>query len=134
MTTHAKGTFDVNLTPQSPDSSSQPAAISRLLIDKQFFGDLEAVSKGQMLAAGTAVTDSAGYVAVEEVKGVLNGRSGSFILQHTGIMKRGQPHLTISVVPDSGTGQLTGLIGEMTIIIEDGQHAYEFIYSLPDAF
>jgi hypothetical protein len=132
MTTHAKGTFDVSLSPQPPDTASDPAAIGRMLIDKQFFGDLEAVSKGQMLAAGTAVDGSAGYVAVEEVKGVLNGRHGTFILQHTGVMNRGAPHLTITVVPDSGTGQLAGLIGEMAIRITDDQHLYEFVYTLPE--
>ncbi|MEJ2750301.1 MAG: DUF3224 domain-containing protein [Anaerolineae bacterium] len=133
MTIHAQGTFAVNLAPQPPDSSSQPTAISRMLIDKQFEGDLEAVSKGQMLAAGTAVDGSAGYVAVEEVRGVLNGRRGSFILQHTGIMNRGDARLTITVVPDSGTDQLVGLLGEMAIHITEDEHSYEFIYSLPDA-
>lgn len=132
MTRHAKGTFVVNLSPQPPDHESQPPAIDRMLIDKLFYGDLEAVSKGQMLAAGTAVDGSAGYVAVEEVSGVLNGRRGSFILQHNGIMNRGVPHLTISVVPDSGTGQLVGLVGEMTIQITEDQHSYELAYMLPD--
>ena len=132
MTSYAKGTFDVNLNPQPPDYESQPAAISRMLVDKQFHGDLEAVSKGQMLAGSTAVADSAGYVAVEEVSGKLNGRSGSFILQHNGIMNRGEPHLTITVVPDSGTDQLIGLLGEMSIQITEDQHSYEFVYSLPE--
>lgn len=132
MTTHAKGTFEVNLTPQPPDRETQPAAIGQMWIDKQFQGDLEAMSRGQMLTARTAVDGSAGYVAIEEVRGTLNGRDGSFILQHTGTMNRGEPYLTITVVPDSGTGQLIGLIGEMAIDIAEGQHSYKFIYSLPE--
>ncbi len=132
MPTHAKGTFEVNLSPQPPDHEAQPAAISRLWIDKQFQGDLVAVSKGQMLAANTAVDGSAGYVAIEEVRGKLNGRDGTFILQHNGVMNRGEPYLTITVVPDSGTGQLGGLIGEMTIHVTEDQHSYEFVYTLPE--
>lgn len=132
MPAHAKGLFEVNLNPQPSDHESQPAAIGRMWIDKQFQGDLTAESKGQMLTASTAVDGSAGYAAIEEVRGVLNGRSGTFILQHTGTMNRGKPYLTITVVPDSGTGQLAGLIGEMAIQITDDQHAYEFVYTLPE--
>ena len=102
-----------------------------MTIDKQFHGDLEATSKGQMLTAGTSVKGSAGYVAIEKVGGVLHGRSGTFVLQHTGTMNRGTPHLAVSVVPDSGTDQLAGLTGEMTIHIADRKHSYEFEYSLP---
>jgi hypothetical protein len=100
-------------------------------IDKQFHGDLEATSKGQMLTAMTDVKDSAGYVAIERVNGTLNGRSGTFALQHTGTMTRGEPQLVITVVPDSGTGQLVGLTGKMTITIADGKHSYGFDYTLP---
>ena len=99
-----------------------------MTIDKQFHGALEATSKGQMLTAGTSVKGSAGYVAIEKVSGILDGRSGSFVLQHSGIMNRGTPQLTISVVPDSGTEQLVGLSGTMNIIIADGKHSYEFEY------
>lgn len=127
--THAKGTFDVKLTPQAtPDS-----AVGRMSIDKQFHGDLEAKSKGEMLMHGTAVKGSAGYVAMEQVTGTLAGRSGTFVLQHSGTMDRGAPQLTVTVVPDSGTGELAGLTGKMTIDIVDGKHLYTFQYSLPTA-
>jgi hypothetical protein len=99
-------------------------------IDKRFHGDLEATSKGEMLMAGTAVEGSAGYVAIEIVSGTLQGRSGTFVLQHSGTMTRGAPQLTITVVPDSGTGQLLGLAGRMTIIIAGGKHSYDFEYTL----
>jgi hypothetical protein len=104
-----------------------------MTIDKQFHGDLEAVSKGQMLAAGTAVQGSAGYVAMERVSGSLKGRSGSFVLQHSGSMTRGTPQLSVTVVPDSGTGDLAGLTGKMSIQIAGGKHSYEFEYTLAEA-
>jgi hypothetical protein len=131
VTNHATGPFDVKLTPQPPDDKAQDATLGRMSIDKQFHGDLEAVSKGQMLTAGTAVKGSAGYVAIERVSGTLHGRTGSFILQHSGMMNRNSPHLLITVVPDSGTGQLSGLTGTMNIIIAaDGKHSYDFNYTL----
>lgn len=99
-------------------------------IDKQFHGDLEATSKGEMLTAGTSVKGSAGYVAIERVSGTLGSRGGTFVLQHTGTMTRGAPQLTITVVPDSGTGQLVGLVGKMGIKIENGKHFYDFEYTL----
>jgi Protein of unknown function (DUF3224) len=117
----------VKLSPQAQDPSGDPS-LGRMTIDKQFHGALEATSKGQMLTAGTSVKGSAGYVAIEKVSGILDGRSGSFVLQHSGIMNRGTPQLTISVVPDSGTEQLVGLSGTMNIIIADGKHSYEFEY------
>ena len=128
----AKGTFDVKTTPQAATESEEPG-IARLLLDKQFHGDLEAVSKGQMLAAGTATKGSAAYAAIEKVTGSLTGRSGGFTLQHVGTMNRGTPSLKVTVVPDSGTDQLTGLSGEMSIEIKDGKHFYTFEYSLPDS-
>src|ERR1700682_2578115 len=121
MTAHAKGTFEVKLTPQAP---------GRMSIDKQFHGDLEATSKGEMLTAGTSVKGSAGYVALAQVSGALHGRTGAFVLQHSGAMTRGVPQLTVTVVPDSGTGELEGLAGKMTIDIADGKHSYEFEYTL----
>lgn len=133
MTTRATGTFDVKLSPQPPDDKTDSAPLGRMLIDKQFHGDLEAASKGQMLAAGTSVKDSAGYVAMERVTGTLHGHSGTFVLQHSGTMARGAQHLTVTVVPDSGTGQLVGLSGRMTILIAGGKHSYEFEYTLGDA-
>jgi Protein of unknown function (DUF3224) len=133
QTTHATGTFTVKATPQPPDENAGGAAIGRLLIDKQFHGDLEATSKGTMLAAGTAVKGSAGYVAIELVTGTLHGHTGTFVFQHTGTMTRGVPQLSVTVVPDSGTGQLIGLSGKMTINIADGKHSYDFEYTLPEA-
>lgn len=130
MTTEASGTFEVKLTPQTPEENVGDASVGRLAIDKQFHGDLEATSKGQMLAAGTDVQDSAGYVALERVTGSLQGRSGSFVLQHNGSMARGVPALSITVVPDSGTGALVGLSGNMTINIVNDQHFYNFEYIL----
>jgi hypothetical protein len=126
----AKGSFEVRLTPQAMDGQPEGSPLGRMAIEKQFHGDLEATSKGQMLSAGTAVKGSAGYVAIERVSGTLHGRSGSFVLQHSGTMARGVPQLTITVVPDSGTDQLTGLAGTMSIQIADGKHAYEFEYTL----
>jgi hypothetical protein len=132
VVSHATGTFEVKLTPQASDSEAD-AAVGRMSLDKQFHGDLEATSKGQMLAAMSSVQGSGGYVAMERVTGSLKGRSGSFVLQHSGTMTRGVPQMTVSVVPDSGTAQLTGLTGVMTIKISDGKHSYEFDYTLADA-
>jgi predicted flavoprotein YhiN len=120
----ASGTFEVKLTPQ------ESATIGRMSIDKQFHGDLEATSKGEMLSAMTDVKGSAGYVAIERVTGTLHGRSGSFVLQHSGTMTRGEPQLSVTVVPDSGTDELAGLAGTLTIRIADKQHFYEFDYTL----
>ena len=101
-----------------------------MTIDKQFHGDLEGTSKGQMLSAMGSIKGSAGYVAMERVTGTLKGRSGSFVLQHSGTMTRGEPRLVVSVVPDSGTAELVGLAGTLTIKIADGKHSYEFEYTL----
>jgi len=131
--THAVGPFQVKLDPQAPDPKAGGEALSRMLIDKQFHGDLEATSKGTMLSAGSPAKGSAGYVAIELVTGTLSGHSGTFVLQHTGTMTRGVPQLSITVVPDSGTGQLVGLTGKMNIIIADGKHSYDFEYTLPAA-
>lgn len=128
----ASGTLEVKLTPQPPDDPSEDATLGRMSIDKKFHGDLEATSKGQMLSALTAEKGSAGYVAIERVSGTLHGRSGTFVLQHSGIMTRGEPRLTVTVVPDSGTGRLTGLAGKMAIDIADGKHSYDFEYTLAD--
>lgn len=129
MTTRASGTFEVRMSPQAPDEGAEGVSIGRMLIDKRFEGDLEATSKGQMLATGTAA-GSGGYVALEQVAGTLGGRSGSFVLQHSGTMTRGAQSLKVSVVPDSGAGELEGLSGTMDIIIADGQHSYVFDYAL----
>src|SRR6185295_7416413 len=108
MTLRATGAFDVKLSPLTDEPPAEPG-LGRMAISKQFHGDLEATSRGQMLTAGTEVKNSAGYVAIERVSGTVGGRRGSFVLQHTGTMNRGTPSLSISVVPDSGTGELTGL-------------------------
>src|ERR1700738_4148290 len=129
-TGHATGTFEVKVTPQTSEDNSQDAALGRMSLDKHFHGDLQGASKGQMLTAGTAVKGSAGYVAIERVSGVLHGRSGTFVLQHTGTMTRGALQLSITVVPDSGTDQLAGLAGTLTIIVADGKHSYDFTYTL----
>lgn len=126
VTTRATGTFEVQLAPQET-----AAAIGRMSIDKRFHGDLQGTSRGEMLATRSAVEGSAGYVAMEQVTGTLHGRTGTFYLQHSGTMDRGAPRLSVTVVPDSGTGELTGLTGSMNIIIEGGAHAYEFDYTLP---
>jgi len=128
MTTRAVGTFEVQLSPQP--LAAEDNTRGRFSIDKQFRGDLEAGSQGEMLTAGTAVQGSAGYVAIERVTGTLGGRAGSFALQHAGSMARGAPQLSITVVPDSGTGELVGLAGSMTIEIADGRHTYAFEYTL----
>jgi hypothetical protein len=113
-------------------SAAGDPALGRLLIEKQFHGDLEATSRGQMLSAATPVKGSAGYVALERVSGMLHGRTGTFVLQHSGTMDRGAPQLIITVVPDSGTGELTGIAGRMAIVIADGKHAYELEYTLAE--
>ena len=128
MTQQASGTFAVTLTPQECGE----ATLGRMAIDKRFEGDLEGTSKGEMLAAGTAVKSSAGYVALERVTGSLRGRSGTFALQHSGTMDRGAASLTIAVVPDSGTADLTGLRGTMSIAISGGVHSYTFEYAFDD--
>jgi Protein of unknown function (DUF3224) len=124
----ATGTFEVKLKPQT-DETGDPT-VGRMSIDKQFHGDLEATSKGQMLAVQADVKGSAGYVAMERVIGTLAGRTGTFALQHTGKMNRGVPEQSVTVVPDSGTGELSSLSGKMTIKIADGKHFYELEYSL----
>lgn len=131
MSKRASGAFDVKLTPKEQGADSP---VGGMTIDKEFHGDLAATSKGEMLMASSAsVKNSAGYVAIEKVTGTLHGRSGSFYLQHTGVMTRGAGELTITVIPDTGTDQLVGLTGRMNIIIaSDGKHSYDFDYTLPD--
>jgi hypothetical protein len=131
MATRARGTFEVTITPQS-DEQAASAGLARMTIDKTFAGDLTGTSKGQMLAAVTAVQGSAGYVAIERVEATLHGKKGAFVLQHTGTMTRGAPALEVTVVPDSATDELAGLSGKMSIIIEGKKHSYEFDYSFGD--
>jgi Protein of unknown function (DUF3224) len=129
---HVTGAFDVKVIPQ-PAEDAGGAGIGRMLLDKQFHGDLEATSKGQMLASGTGAAGSSGaYVALEVVTGTLGGRKGTFVLQHSATMDRGVPALSVTVVPGSGTGELVGLTGKMEIVIADGKHSYVFDYTLPE--
>ncbi|HEX7314532.1 MAG TPA: DUF3224 domain-containing protein [Pyrinomonadaceae bacterium] len=132
MTTRASGTFEVRMSPQV-DGEAGGEAVGRMLLDKSFEGDLEATSRGQMLAVRTATEGSAGYVAMELVAGKLRGREGTFVLQHSGTMERGARQLSINVVPDSGTGELEGLAGRMEIDFAGGGHSYHFDYTLGEA-
>jgi Protein of unknown function (DUF3224) len=118
------------MTPPQDDKLGD--GLTRMLLDKQYHGDLEGVGKGQMLTNGINASKSGVYVAMETFTGTLKGKSGTFVLHHNGIMRQGTPDLTINVVPDSGTGQLAGISGKMTIIIaKDGKHSYDFEYTLP---
>ncbi len=126
----AKGTFEVKVVPLAADEGTDTGGFGRLSIDKTFSGDLTGSSKGQMVGAFTAVEGSAGYVALERVTGMLNGKKGSFILQHSGTMKKGVSTMLVTVVPDSGTEELTALTGTMEIIIEGKKHSYVFDYTL----
>jgi uncharacterized protein DUF3224 len=132
MMLHAAGDFEVTVTPLPADDPVAGTSIGRLALLKTFHGDLEATSKGVMLGAGNRAAGRAGYVAIEEVTGTLEGRSGSFALQHCGAMSEGSIDLVIRVVPGSGTGDLAGLGGTMTILIEGGRHGYTFEYTLPE--
>jgi hypothetical protein len=130
---HASGTFEVRVNVQKADNKeAESAKLGRMSLDKQFHGDLEATSAGEMLSVETEVAGSAGYVAMERVNGALHGRMGTFALQHSGTMTRGEPQLSVTVVPDSGTGELVGITGTMTIKIVERKHFYEFEYTLPE--
>ena len=133
MMRHAEGTFVAKTTPVAADEALAGTSIGRFSLVKQYHGDLEGPSKGEMIAAGDLAKGNAGYVAVEQVTGTLNGRSGSFALLHTGTMEGGAYKLTVTVVPGSGTGDLVGLAGTLTIVIEKGKHSYTFDYTLPTA-
>ncbi|MCB0713762.1 MAG: DUF3224 domain-containing protein [Ignavibacteriae bacterium] len=127
----ATGTFNVQLQPLEPyTTGSNEMALGRMSINKMFNGELEAVSKGEMLSARTPTPGSAGYVALEQVEGTLGGKKGTFILQHFGVMRGGENRLVLEVVPNSGTGELLGLSGAMEITIEEGEHRYLFEYKL----
>jgi len=131
VSSHASGPFDVKVTPQ--DDKTGDSALGRFALDKQYHGDLEAVGKGQMLTAKTETKGSGAYVAIERVTGTLKGMQGGFVLQHSGTMTQNTPQLKITIVPDSGTGQLKGISGKMKINISpDGKHSYELEYTLAD--
>src|SRR5215467_5521410 len=130
VTNHASGPFDVKVTPQ--DDKTDDPLLGRMSLDKQYHGDLEGTGKGQMLTAGTSVKGSGAYVAIEKFTGTLKGHSGTFILQHLGTMTQNAPQLSVSIVPDSGTGELKGISGKMTInIAPGGKHSYDLEYTLP---
>ena len=128
--TRAAGEFDVTTTPLAPYETVEGVVYGRIAVAKRFHGDLEGTSTVEMLTAGSSVKGSAAYVAIERVAARLNGRPGAFALLHVGTMTRGQPELTVSVVPDSGAGELVGLSGRMTIDIVDGRHSYGFDYTI----
>jgi hypothetical protein len=131
---HATGPFDVKINPLDAYNNDEGAGLSRMSIDKQFHGELEAVSKGEMLATMDHVKQSGGYIAIERVTGTLGGRKGSFVLQHSSTMTRGQPKQNIAVAPDSATGELAGLSGSMIVnIAAGGAHSYDFEYSFSEA-
>lgn len=133
MTEHITGTFDVTMTQQTVHDAATDAGFGRMALAKRYHGALDATGVGEMLAAMTATPGSAGYVAIERVDGTLAGRRGSFFLQHHGVMDRGAPTLSVSVVPDSGTDELTGLSGRLDIRIDDGKHYYDFDYAFADS-
>jgi hypothetical protein len=130
MTRRAEGTFDVKTTPLAANDATMGTLIGRYSLVKQYHGDLDATSKGEMLSAGEPSSGNAGYVAIEQVTGALNGHTGSFALQHIGSMENSSYKLSVVVVPGSGTGQLTGIGGTLTIIIASGKHSYTFDYTL----
>jgi hypothetical protein len=131
MSIHAKGTFEVTVDRQPPYDVNEGAALGRSSLKKRFLGDLQGESAVEMLSAGSLlVKGSAAYVAIERIVGTIGGRAGTFVMQHSGIMKRGEASLVLTVVPDTGTGALTGISGRMTIDIVEGQHRYTFDYDL----
>ncbi len=131
MATHASGTFEVKVAPQTATDFEATVGLARYSLDKEIHGELEGTSKGEMLATNAEVKGSAAYVALEKITGTLNGRAGSFILQHSASMTSTSQQMLITVVPDSGTGQLIGLTGKFIIKIVDKKHFYEFDYTLP---
>jgi len=133
MTKTASGSFEVQTRPLPHSDAAEGSRLGRFSLDKRFSGDLEGVGQGEMLTAMTTVQGSAGYVAIERVTGSLGGRHGSFVFQHAGTMAHGTQQLAITVLPDSGIGDLVGLSGRLAIRIADGKHFYEFHYDLPDA-
>ena len=131
MSLYAEGTFEVTNSPLAADDAVMGTAIGRFGLDKEFHGNLEGTSKGEMLGAGNPATGTAGYVAIEQVTGTLNGRSGSFALQHFGTMEENKFNLIVRVVPGSGVGELSGICGSMIIVVANGKHSWRLDYTLP---
>ena len=126
----AKGSFEIVMKSPPPGEGGGRVSVGRMLIDKQYQGDFIGIGQGEMLSAGNPAAGSAGYVAIEHLTGVLQGRSGSFALQHAGVMHDGSSHLAISIVPGSGTNDLFGIEGTLKLDIRDRQHFYELEYKL----
>tara|TARA_R110002167_G_scaffold5273_7_gene24748 strand:- start:1863 stop:2327 length:465 start_codon:yes stop_codon:yes gene_type:complete len=126
---HARGTFEVSITPVPAEADAPAGAPGRMLLAKTFHGGIEGTGAGEMLAVRDGT--SGAYVALERVEGVLDGRSGTFSLVHRGVMDAGAQELAITVVPGSGTGALTGLSGVFHLTLEGGEHRYVLDYSLP---
>lgn len=131
MTNRAAGSFTVSMHPAAPTERAGSTTLGRMLLHKEYGGELVATGKGEMLTAVTDTKGSASYVAIEQITGVLQGRAGSFVVHHAGTMSGGVDRLSIAIVPDSGTEQLTGIAGELTLRVVDGEHRYELLYSLP---
>jgi len=131
MEKHAKGSFEVKMTPKPWSDTSDEHGFGRFMLDKQYHGELEAAGVGQMLTAGNGAPGSSGaYVALEKITGSVDGRKGAFVVYHLGIMNRGVPELKLAIVPESGSGELQGIGGTITIAIADGKHSYDFAYTL----
>lgn len=131
MEKHAKGSFEVKMTPKPWSDTSDEHGFGRFMLDKQYHGDLEAAGVGQMLTAGNGAPGSSGaYVALEKITGSVDGRKGAFVVYHLGIMNRGVPELKLAIVPESGSGELQGIGGTITIAVADGKHSYDFAYTL----
>ncbi len=128
---HAKGEFEVQITPRELDGPTEDPGLSRLAIVKQLRGDLVGTGHGQMLASGGPPNPSGAYVAIERISGSLKGKQGSFVLMHRGTMDASGSEILVTVVPDSGTGDLTGIRGTFKILVEEGKHLYDFEYALP---
>lgn len=133
MSTHVSGSFSITMTPATTPQRSGRTALGRMLLQKVYTGELAATASGEMLSAVTDTSGAAGYVAIEAITGVLQGRQGSFVVQHAGTMADGKQELSVVIVPHSGTGQLQGISGTMAIRIEAGQHFYDLDYALPQS-
>jgi hypothetical protein len=131
MTQIARGTFSVDMKPQSEPNAVDGVSLGRMSLNKKFEGELQGTGQGEMLTALTPIKGSAGYVAIERFTGTVHGRSGSFVFQHSGTMNEGAQQLSIAVVPSSGTGALLGIVGTFRLNILEGKHLYEFEYTLP---
>ena len=128
---HAAGAFDVKMSPASAPQHEGRTATGRMLLEKQYSGELQASGKGEMLTAMTDTKGSAAYVAIERITGTLNGKAGSFVVQHAGTMRGGDSQLAVTIVPDSGSGELSGISGRMSLKQVDRKHRYEIDYVLP---